>query len=391
MQPQYSIKIFSPTGVQLRVFRMMQSARYRNAENEVGDFDITVPYGDGSLPALLVPPNLVEFYRGNDFVFGGVIRRQTITQTGRQPFYTVSGPSYLVWLSDARVTSTTGTGDYTQASDNLDDVMKAFVRTHVLDNNSAFVCAGDAGLSTVVDSYIATGYQTVLDVLQSIATRAGDTTFDIIRDTDKQLRFRTYTPSRGPDKSKGTSTPIFFDMNGGNISKAEWIRDGNHVINAVRGGGPGDKASRYIYPAASYLLDAASILDWGRIEGFYDAGSETTAATDKKTTDSLKDTAQPDESVSFTIDEFGRYTLGNPAIALNFDYQTKVTVVWANILEFTDTIRGIEVSLDQGSKVAKVGINIGDTLTGSEATKASILLGRYLKTLRRNISIGATH
>lgn len=390
-QPKYTIHIYAPDGTFLRVLSFVQSARYRNGENEVGDFDITVPYGNGVIPALLVPPNRVEFYRDNDFVFGGVIRRQGITQSGREPFYTVSGPSYMLWLSGARVTSATGTGDVTSPSDNLDDAMKWFVRNHVLDTSVDFVCAADSGLSAVTDVYAAVGYSTVLETLQAIATRAGDTTFDIIRDTDKLLRFRTYTPSRGPDKAKGTSSPILFDMTGGNISKAEWIRDGNKVVNAVRGGGPGDKASRYVYPASGYLPDTASILDWGRIEGFVDAGSETTGATDKKTIDSLKETAQPEESVSFTISEFGRYTLGNAAVARNFDYQTRVTVEWGNILEFTDTIKGIEVRLNEGSNVASVDINVGDTLTGDNATKASILLGRYLKTLRRSIAIAATH
>jgi hypothetical protein len=369
----------------------VQNARYRQAENEVGDFDITVPYGDGVVANILVPPNRLEIYRDGMFVFGGIIRRQSLTQDGREPFYTVSGPSYLAWLADARVTSVTGTGDVTSPSDNLDDAMKWFVRNHVLDTSTDFVCAADSGLSAVVDVYAATGYSSVLETLQDIATRAGDTLFDIVRDTDKRLRFRTYTPSRGPDKSKGTVSPILFDMTGGNIDKAEWIRDGNKVINAVRGGGPGDKASRYIYPASGYLQDSASILEWGRIEGFNDIGNELTGATDKKTIDDLKTSAEAEESVSFTVSEFGRYSLGDPAVARNFDYETKVTVVWGNILEFTDTIRGIEVRFTEGSNVTSVDINVGDTLTGDNATKSSILLGRYLRTLRQSIQVPATH
>lgn len=389
-QPKYNIRIWKPDGTFLHVLSQIRSARYKVGENEVGNFDVTIPHTD-AIAQLLVPPNRVEFYRDNTFAFGGVIRRQNMRQEGRRAFYTVSGPSYMGWLSDARVTSATGTGDYTQASDNLDDVMKAFVRTHVMDNNTDFVCAADSGLSAVTDTYVATGYQTVLEVLQSIATRAGDTTFDIIRDTDKLLRFRTYTPSRGPNKSKGSSSPILFDLTGGNIIDAEWIRDGNNVVNAVRGGGPGDKASRYVYPASGYLTDAASILDWGRIEGFVDFGAETTGNTDKKTIDGLKDSAQPEESVSFKISEFGRYTLGDTSVARNFDFGTRVTAVWGQILEFTDTIKGLEVKLDEGSNVAGVDINIGDTLTGDEATKASVVLGRYLKTLRRSINIASTH
>jgi hypothetical protein len=390
-QPKYTVHVYAPDNTFLRVLDFVQSARYRCAENEVGDFDVTVPYGNGHLPSLLVPPNRVEFYRDADYVFGGIILRQEINQEGRQPFYTCSGPSYMVWLSDAEVTSTTGTGDVTSPSDNLDDVMKWFVRNHVLDTNTNFVCAADSGLSAVTDTYASTGYSSVLEALQNIATRAGDTLFDIIRDTDKVLRFRTWTPSRGPDKSIGASSPVLFDMTGGNIQKANWIRDGNKVVNAVRGGGPGDKAARYIYPAAGYLLDSASILDWGRKEGFYDAGSETTGNTDKKTQDSLKKTAVPEESVSFTVSEFGRYTLGNPSIARNFDYETKVTVTWGNILTFTDVIRGIEVKLDEGSNVASVDINVGDTLTGDSDTRSSIILGRYLRDLSKSLNIAGTH
>lgn len=390
-QPKYTIHVYAPDNTFLRTLDFVQSARYRNAENEVGDFDITVPYSDGRMATLLVPPNRVEFWRDTDYVFGGIIRHQEINQDGAQPFYTCSGPSYMVWLADNEVTSATGTGDITSPSDNLDDVMKWYVRNHVLDTSTDFVCAADSGLSTKVDTYVATGYTSVLETLQNIATRATDTLFDIIRDTDKQLRFRTWTPSRGPDKSIGAASPVIFDMTGGNIQKANWTRDGNKVVNAVRGGGPGDKAARYIYPVSTYLLDSASILDWGRIEGFYDAGSETTTNTDKKTQDSLTKTAQPEESVSFTVSEFGRYTLGNPLTARNFDYETKVTVVWGNILTFTDVIRGIEVKLDEGSNVASVDINVGDTLTGDSATRSSIILGRYLRELRKSLNISSAH
>lgn len=382
--PRYDIHIYSPADILLRVMRSVRSAKYRIAENEVGDFEVSVPWGNGQLPSLLVPPNRVEFWRDGIFSFGGVIRRQQINQEGRHPFYTVSGPQYMAWLADNRVTSATGTGDVVFSSDNLDDVMKAVVRAHVLDTTTNFVCATDSGLSTIVDSYTASGYESCLEALQNIATRAKDTSFDIVRDTDKALRFRTYTPSRGPDKSKGNAAhikPVLFDMVGGNLQSAEWIRDGNKVVNAVRGGGAGNKAARYVYPASAYLTDAQSILDWGRIEGFIDAGTETTAAVDKKTADELLKQAQPEESASFTISEFGRYTLG-----IDFDFGTKVTVVWGNILEFTDVIRGIQVTMAEGNNVAQVDINVGDTLTGDSATRASILLGRYLRMVRQNIS-----
>src|SRR5205814_8255054 len=98
-------------------------------------------------------------------------------------------------------------------------------------------------------------------------------------------------------------------MRGGNLVNAELTRDGNQVVNALWGGGPGDKAARYIWPATEALLDTQSILDWGRIEGFIDAGNELTLDVQKKVQEELKKQAVPQESVSFQIAQFGRYTL----------------------------------------------------------------------------------
>jgi hypothetical protein len=372
--------------VLLHVVSQIRSAKYRNAENEVGDFELVVPWGDGSMPELLVPPNHVEFHRGNTFAFGGFIRRQSARQDGRILFYTVSGPSYLQWIADARTESATGTADVTFPSDNLDDIIKKMVRDYVLPDNNKFVVAADSGLSAVTEAYTATGYETVLETATAVAAKAKDTTFDIIRDTDKQLRFRTWTPSRGPDRSKGTASPVLFDLLGGNGTDFEWIRDGNRVVNAIRGGGPGDKGARYVYPASGYLTNAQSILDWGRIEGFFDAGSETTANTDKKTQEELDKQSVPEESVNFKVAPVGRYTFGE-----DFDFGTKVTVVWPPLIEFSDTIRGIQVTFSEGSSVAEVDINVGDTLTGDTQTRASIELGRYLRYLRHQISVQTRH
>jgi hypothetical protein len=179
---------------------------------------------------------------------------------------------------------------------------------------------------------------------------------------------------------------VLFDLRGGNLLNAEWVRDGNNVINAMWGGGPGDKAARYIYPAGEALIDAQSLVDWGRIEGFYDAGSETTTATDRKTAEELAKTAVPEESVTFQIAPGGRYTLGT-----DFDFGTKVTVIWTPVLEFSDTIRGMEVRLDAGSNVASVDINIGDTITGDSNKRASLYLGRFLRQIRRSLGVQQRH
>lgn len=400
MSLNYTIRIFSPTGALLRILPQVHSARYRLAENEVGDFEITVPWKDNELPLLLSPPNNVEFYRNGVFAFGGIIRRQGARQESRIPFYTVSGPSYMQWLADARMhpsgvvtpggvvvgTATTGTGDIEYTFTSLDNIMRFIVDAQVRDHNTQFYVGTGYGQSSVVDAYVATAYSTVLETLQAIATRAKDTTFDIIREDDGLLRFRTWSPSRGPDRSIGTSSPVVFDMRGGNLLNAEWSRDGNAVVNALWGGGPGDKAARYVWPDTEALNDAQSILDWGRIEGFIDAGNELTIGVQKKVQEELAKQAIAEESVSFQIAEFGRYSLGT-----DFDFGTKVTVVWSPILEFSDTIRGIEVRLDEGSGVAAVDINVGDTITGDSQTRASIYLGRYLRQLRKTISIQTRH
>ncbi len=383
--PRYALHVLDTSGNIVQVIHAIQSANYRLAENEVGDFKITVPFGDGTLPDLLRPPNRIEFWRDGVFSFGGIIRRRQINQEGREPFYTCSGPSYMVWLADNREHGATGTADVVYTTGHLDDVMKAVVRSQVLDTATEFVCAADSGLSTVSDTYTAVGEETCLETLQGIATRAKDTTFDIIRDTDGLLRFRTWTPSRGPDKSLGQPNAVLFDMIGGNLKSAEWVQDGNKIANALRGGGgSGNKAARYMYPVSGALTDSQSILDWGRIEGFIDAGNDATSAVDKKVVDELAKQSQPEESVSFSIAEFGRYSLG-----VDFDFGTRVTVMWGDILQFTDVIRGMNVTFESGNNVAQIDINVGDTLTGDAQTRSSIVLGRYLRKLRTDIGVVA--
>lgn len=383
---RHSIRIYTTTGVLLSVFSNVERARYRLAENEVSDFEISIPWGNGELPSLLSPPNHIEFWRDDDFAFGGYIRRQSARQEGRVPFYTVSGPSYLGWLSDTRMKSATGTADIVLASDALDDSIKTVVSTHVLDNNNKFLVAGHNNLSATTQAYTATGYNTVLETIQDMAKKAGDITFDIVRDNDNVLRFHTYIPSRGVDRSKGTASPVLFDMRGGNLQNAEWTRDGTNVVNAMWAGGPGDKAARYITPVGDASINLQSVIDWGRIEGFLDAGSDNTTQVQAKLVEELAKQSIPQESVSFKISQFGRYTFGT-----DFDFGTKVTVVWPPILEFTDRIKGIDVSLDPSMGVANVDINVGDTITGSEATRASIILGRYLRSVRKTIAIQTQH
>jgi hypothetical protein len=160
----------------------------------------------------------------------------------------------------------------------------------------------------------------------------------------------------------------------------------HNVVNALWGGGPGDKAARYIWPATEALTNSDSINDWGRIEGFLDSGNESTADVQKKVIEELAKQSAAQESVTFKIAGLGQYTLG-----VDFDFGTKVTVLWPPILTFSDTIQGIEVRLDGNSGVAQVDINVGDTITGDAQTRASIALGRFMRTLRRNISIQTRH
>lgn len=385
MVSRYTIQVREPDGTLLHVLSRYQSARYRLAENEVGEFEVTVPWLDDEIPMLLSPPNHIEFWRDGTWVCGGIIRRQNIRQEGRVPFYTVSGPNYMQWLADVRIRPVTGTADVTYSLDELDNMMKFIVTTQVIDFDTRFSVDPYTSSSTVADVYTATAYQTVLEVLEGIATLAGDTTFDIVRE-DNELVFKTWTPSRGPDKSLGTSSPVLFDMRGGNLLNAEWNRDGNAVVNALWGGGPGEKAARFVWPDTEALVDAVSIGTWGRIEGFIDAGVATTLEVPEKVQEELTKSANGEESVSFQIANFGRYTLGD-----DFDFGTKVTVVWAPLIEFSDTIRGIEVRLDSGSGVASVDINVGDTITGDAQTRASMYLGRYLRSLKRTISVQTRH
>lgn len=394
--PEYTVRLYDPTGATLtEIVSLYSEARYHAVRNDVGDFELTVPWRGSAAWNRLRKTCLVEFWRNDVFVFGGMITRRSIA-VGPPAMVTVFGRSYLRWLAVRRIRSETGSGPVSSPSDALDDVVKWLVRRDVTNYDATdptravanVATEADLGACPTVDSYAATGFETVLEACQSVAERApGGLEFDIVRDaTSRGLVFRTWVPRRGRDRGLGTASPVLLDVDATNVTGGEYVDDGDAVENFDYGLGLGEGASRYRITD----FDAASMLENGRVEAVVDAGGEASAEVIKRVREHLVEKAPAATGLSFSVAAEGQYTFGT-----DFDLGDRVSARWELVavdeitdnedvmdLELTETIGEVTVSLG-GGQAAEVQITLGQ---GGLRTDQPESLGRALGRMFRQQS-----
>jgi hypothetical protein len=388
--PRYSIRLYDPAapGVLFRTVRLLASARYRNARNDAGDFDVAMRWVDDTAEIVeaVRAKWLIEFWLDDQtFLFGGQVRRREISSsrdTGTVAIF--SGPSYLGWLANYRMLPATGSAPVTIAADHADDMAKSAVRSNVTTTGDAsrncpwFASENNLSAVATAASYSAPAFDTVLETVQAIGKRADKAgtpfVFDIIRDTDNALRFKTWAPIRGIDRSLGTNNPVQLDLRSGNVQSLSYVEDGADVENAVWALGSGELAARY----RVFSTDEPSITTWGRIEGSVEVSGQAAADVDKKLTEELSDKAPGALTFSAKAAGIGRYVFGR-----DFNYGDRVTAAdLSHGIGVSDEITAVEVRLGQGAQpVVDLTVGLERAVPGNPRLR----LAKLLRTLRYDI------
>jgi hypothetical protein len=395
--PRYTIRLYHPAqpGYIWGIVPIARSARYRMARNDVGDFEVVLPWIDATerLVTQIRSTWLIEFWLDDrTFVFGGQVRRRQISSAAESGLTTVtySGPSYLGWLASYRMLPATGSAPVVVSAGHPDDMVKQAVRDHVVtpaDPTRAIpwmTVATNASAVATAASYSATAFDTVLETAQAIATRADKAgtpfCFDVVRDSDMVLRFKTWAPIRGTDRSLGVSAaPVLLDLRSGNVQALDYVEDGSDVENAVWALGTGDLAARY----RSFASDTASIATWGRIEGSVEVSGQAAAEVDKKRDETLQEKAPGALTFTAKAAGLGRYTFGR-----DFDFGDKVTAAdELHGIGVSDEVTAAQVTIAEDRPAPTVDLTIGRDQSGS-GTQA-LRLANLLRSLRRQIGLVA--
>lgn len=398
------INIRTPNGVFLTQVGVYKSAKYTLLVNDVGDFNLEFPIDEDDSLLYATVGNHIEFVTlvgdVQTISFGGVIQRRQILMDSPISYVTVSGPSWIGYLQ-RRIVNTNGSAFDSYVSVHADDLLKRVFKNHCGVNAAAprqlpsFECAAESSVYATLTNYNGR-YELVLEALQAICqgvskspTLVGDPYelnqldlfFDVIRISNGNLQFKTFSPQLGDDHSSGGSVPIVFDSNSGNVSSIEYIEDASGVKNYIIGGGTGDGAARLIREG----FDSQSILDWGRIEAFLDSSSDATSPVlDLSILKKLAESGRGIKSLTFKINNAGLYQYG-----VDYKFGDKVTAVYADAgVILTDTIMGCTVNFEAG-QLLDVELSISaPNITRLLPGKA---LANYIAALRRNIGVQARH
>lgn len=165
-----------------------------------------------------------------------------------------------------------------------DDMIKAIVREQAGTNASAvrrlpFTVQTDVTLGPTVDK--AFSYRPVLEVLQEIAqtsTQLGTyLAFDLVGTGGSGLEFRTYTLTRGVDRTfPGGLKPLLVGPEYGNVSSAKVRRVWDGEVTAVTVGGPGEGNQKKTTTVS--LQQRYQRSPWRYLETFFDASNATTVS-----------------------------------------------------------------------------------------------------------------
>lgn len=380
------IECLDINGVLLGRVQPIRSAKFTIVENDVGDFEIELPWIYDDVINFLQPRNRIEYAIKGIKVFGGIIMKRLFHQEGRYSMVTLSGPGYNGLLTGRIVVPPPGAADDVYTNVKADDLMKNLVRNHLGANAATarqvphFTVHNNLTASSFTTNYNGR-YETVLDALKNIAKEATDTRFQVIRALNGTLEFHTYVPIIGEEHGIGTSDTVLFDMAGGNALNIEYVEDGTGIKNYVYGGGPGDDAARMIREG----YNQTSIDDWGRIEEFLDqSGVKTTAELDLEILKELDETSRGGPSLTFTIGQAGRYEY-----PVDFKFGDRVSAIWLEAgLTLTDVISGLTINLED-SGAFTIEMSIGQPNLFRLAPGRA--LARFIRAIRNDVGIMQRH
>lgn len=294
MSARYLIRI-RRRGAGETIIEMFHTLEYVLVENDVGGLQLVLPGADVS-PLISLRDTEVEVYRTE----GGVT-----TLEGEKPFLirdvqVALSPAgeYLTTITavDAKhllkrriVAYAAGTSTSRKSNVAADDMMKAIVRENLGSSAAAARQFSDFGVeadTTSADVQTkAFAWRNVLTVLQEISnanyTGAPTTpryiSFDVVKQGDGTLQFRTYMDQRGTDRSLSSASPLVLSPEFGTLADASIKYATMDEATAVVVGGPGEESLRLTATVTASALTGLSYFNY--IEAFADArnGNASTA------------------------------------------------------------------------------------------------------------------
>ena len=268
---------------------------YVLVENDIGALQLVLPGTDAS-PLLFLRDTELEVFRTEDGI---------TSLEGEKPFFARDAQislspagEYLTTITaiDAKhlltrriVAYAAGTAQSRKSNIAADNMMKAIVRENL--GSSAVTARQFTDFGVEADTTSADvmtkafAWRNVLAVLQEIAnanyTGAPTTpryiSFDIVRQGDGTLQFRTYMDQRGTDRSASSVSPLVLSPDFGTLADASIKYATLDEATAVIVGGPGEESLRLTTTVTAAAATGLSYFNF--IEAFADArnGNASTA------------------------------------------------------------------------------------------------------------------
>lgn len=321
------------------------SASFKPRFNQVGFWQLTVPYQDRLRP-LFIPGNGIIVMRNGVPIISGPIRhfRRHLTSTSNT--YDLSGPDDVVWLNDRLAYPVPLGPPYaSQEADVRTGVAETVIKGYVTDNAGPAASVARQVTSLVVAAdqrrgSVVTGrgrFVELLPFITDLAISGGDLGYRVTQ-TNDTLVFDCYQPA-------DRTASAIFSVSLGNLDGFDYDRNSAQA-NYIIAGGQGVGTARSFAEAG----DGNSILDWGRTERFLDR--RDVAATPELLQAIQKDIAEKAEQFELQLTptptdamQYGRdYGLGD-RVTVNVDG----TLIQEVIREVSITL-----SADRGETVEPV-------------------------------------
>lgn len=343
MNSQYQIWLYNKAQEPVLLAQDFIKLEYAQRINEVGTFELTLP-GD-AIPTTytdLTDWQLVVWRQPSATVryidFAGFVRSWDRYHDGNLSRIVLRGPDYNDLLDRRIVAYKSTSAQADKSSDQADDMAKAVVRENLgasaTDTDRRITSYGfsvQADASTCTPLSKGMAYRNVLTTLQEIAKSSLSTVatamfFGVVPLGDgTTMEFRTNAAQWGNDHRypSGSSGPVVFALERGNMSNPKLAIDRREEITVVYGGGKGEGLARYVVEVEDTARAAESLFN--RREGFYD-GRMSENASVSSAARSLLEKGQPSRRFSYEVQDSYTST-GSPSTVygLHWHFGDRVT------------------------------------------------------------------
>lgn len=289
--------------------------------------------------------------------FAGFVRRVERTYSGGVSRITLSGPDYNEILARRIVAYAAGTAYSRKATDNADDLMKAFVRENLgalcVDTTRDISARGfsvQADLSAGTSLTKSAAWNRLDETLRELyeSSRKAPATaafYGVVPLGDGyDMEFRTRIGQWGQDHRypNGADGAVIFSVERGNLDNVQQIYDASGEVNHVYGCGEGQLENRIQVTVSDATRIAASVIN--RREAAYE--NPGVAASASLTDEAQEELAAGAPVESFTADPL---TVEGCEYGVHWNLGDRVTSIWLEG-RFDCHIAGVEVRVDESGE-----------------------------------------